>query len=187
MKKTEVIQKQNYSDNNSKQSNHNYSCSSHSLDLLTIDLDNNNDKSEMSVTCENPNSQTIVDIPIQNAIVVNESQSSIKFTCLLIGLCFNRKIITGLKRNEMTGIIHLADNKGKMYNQSVVRDTWQCQAIENNFSNTRVVTCSILSDSYRHLEDDTNMNCDCNSSRFVSNITSKLWKINEVYVDSIRI
>ena len=125
-------------------------------------------------------------IPIRNEIVVNVTPPSSKCTCLLIGLCFNRQIISNLKSNELNNIVYLADSKGKMYNQSVVRDTWRCQAIEHNYSNTKVVTCSILADSHRHLEDETNMNCDCNSSRFVNNLRSKLWEINEIYIDSIR-
>ena len=123
---------------------------------------------------------------ITKDVVVNLSPSASKCTCLLIGLCFNRDIISKLKRYEMNNIVNLVDSKGKLYNQSVVRDTWRCQAIEHNYLNTSVVTCSILSDSYRHLEDDTNMNCDCNSTRFVKNLRSKLWQINEIYIDSIR-
>ena len=127
-----------------------------------------------------------LDVTIDNLNVVDVTGSSNQLTCMLIGLCFNRDIISGLHKDDLNGIIHLSDNKGKYYNQSVVRDTWRCQAIESNYPGSKVVTCSILSDSHRHLEDATNMNCDCNSSRFVSNIASKSWKINEIYIDSIR-
>ena len=158
---------QNHSNNISKQSNKKYISTSHSLDEINIDVDYTNHTQQLSVINVIAHSSPTIPAIITKDVIVNATPSASKCTCMLIGLCFNRGIISKLKDNEMNNIVHLVDSKGKLYNQSVVRDTWRCQAIEHNYCNTSVVTCSILSDSYRYLEDETNMNCDCNSTRFV--------------------
>ena len=54
-KKTDVIDKQIDTNNISKQSSNNYSHSSHSLYIITIDVDNSNDTQQLSVNCANAN------------------------------------------------------------------------------------------------------------------------------------
>ena len=109
-------------DNNSSKTSYNYIVSDCNLDLPSVDIGITNHTSDKSPVSDPPIVHTTLDVPldvtIDNLNVVDVTGSSNQLTCMLIGLCFNRDIISGLHKDDINGIIHLSDNKGKYYNDT---------------------------------------------------------------------
>ena len=78
------------------------------------------------------------------------------------------------------------DEKGRKISQNVLRDTWRCHQIEDNYYGTTIFTCNLLTNSMCGLNDETNLNCDVNTNHFIKGIVGKKWLLNEIYIDNIR-
>ena len=105
---------------------------------------------------------------------------------LLIGLSFNRSIMNQMKEKKFESLVQCTDMKGKPLEQSVLRDTWRCSQIEEQYAKSNVYTCNILQDSIRDIDDNTNMNTSCSSNSFVKQILLRNWTFNKIYVDTFR-
>ena len=97
---------------------------------------------------------------------------------LLVGIGFNRKLLSQIDKSSNSDLMNISnclDKNGVQILQGVARDTFRAAMIEQDYCCHRVSTVHKCQDHMRNdaKDNDTNLNCDCNTRHFIKNIVQK--------------
>ena len=90
---------------------------------------------------------------------------------------------------NISSITECIDEKGRVIDQCVARDTYRCYALEETYPNVKVYTANKCTDFVRTVDNDKdpfNINSDVCTNQFMRLLIKKKWRFNEIYMDTIR-